>query len=684
MGEKVSKFTNLRLDYSSHELKTLVDQELDKLNDLYDQLEQIPLEESTFHKIVVPMSLSDARSQRIIKIATFLQNVSPSEEIRETSRELEKKISDFVSDSLMRSKLYRRLKYIDIYERDKLDELDTQLLDSIMSPFICQGIERSKKDRKHLANLNQRLSHLIIDFEKNLSEDQSYIILSTKDLIGCNDKFLQNTMIPNQPGYHRVEGDNVMPVLVNCEIEESRRLVSELEDSRCQENLKILEELHQVRTAIARANGYSYSSNYRLSGETIGTSRNVIRFIDRVIGYLNEHTKKYVEELKELKTEMSQEDKIEFHGHDYAYYHNKYLEKHYHVNHDLISEYFPADHVVTEMLKFYGELFHLKFTKSDQGSFSTWHPDVMYYQVTDLLSGKNIGGFYMDLYSRDSKFNHYAMWDLVVGYQEVDGTQVLPVAAMVGSFPSSDREEIPSLLQHSEVATLFHEFGHIIHGICGGYQNKYWELGGTNVERDYVEAPSQMKELWVWEPLVLQRISKHYQIGEILPDITIDNLIRSRYIGSACEWSQVAIMAKIDQLIHRKRKLNSEQMMNIVDTITEEVLDQKIGSSRRLASWGHIGSYGYDSLYYSYLWTMVIASDLYSKFKDNPINSDVGLEYRRKILEPGGTKSGWEMIKDFLGRRPSLEAFLNDYLGIDIDENNDDLSLRPKRKRRRT
>ena len=302
------------------------------------------------------------------------------------------------------------------------------------------------------------------------------------------------------------------------------------------------------------------------------------------------------------------------------------------------------------------------------------------------------------------------MWDLVNGYQDLNaegpalnptgvrasqselrssgnnsvvGTpsspavfQVLPVAGLVGNFPEPVGDK-PSLLDISEVETMFHEFGHVLHGICGGAENCYVALSGTNTETDFVEAPSQMKEQWVYEPKILKSISSHYKTGKCLPDDLIQSIVASRHIGVSYSWTRIAAMALVDWEIHRSpNEYDYQMMVKLMEQTMSHYTQHACPSGRSIASWGHIGSDNYSGRYYSYVLTMVLASDLYSRFEGNPINPKIGLEYRQKILSPGGTKPGAEMIRDFLGRDPTVHSFLKNFIGIETKTAHGDLSFK--------
>ncbi|NXC22547.1 THOP1 oligopeptidase, partial [Corythaeola cristata] len=322
---------------------------------------------------------------------------------------------------------------------------------------------------------------------------------------------------------------------------------------------------------------------------------------------------------------------------DMRYYMNQVEETKYSVDQNLLKEYFPMQVVTTGLLAIYQELLGLTFQLEEKAQ--VWHEDVQLYTVKDSSSGETIGKFYLDLYPREGKYGHAACFGLQPGCLLPDSSRQISVAAMVANF-TKPTPDAPSLLQHDEVETYFHEFGHVMHQLCS--QAEFAMFSGTHVERDFVEAPSQMLENWVWEKEPLLRMSRHYKTGSPIPDELLEKLIRSRQANTGGSL---------------RREVGA----------SEEGQGASEGSVLSPARAGPRRGVPH---YYGYLWSEVYSMDMFhTRFKQEGImNCKVGMDYRNCILHPGGSLDASDMLRKFLGREPKQDAFLASK-GLKVESN---------------
>ena len=342
---------------------------------------------------------------------------------------------------------------------------------------------------------------------------------------------------------------------------------------------------------------------------------------------------------------------------DWRYCHDQLLQTRYAVDDFEVAQYFPLDACLEGLFAVCQRLLGVRFEPRPDAP--VWHEDVQAFDVYEADGDEALARFYMDLFPRPNTFGHAAAFTLRGGRRLPDGSYQKPVSAIVANFtkPSGDT---PSLLRHSEVETLFHEFGHILHQTLT--RATYGRFSGTRTERDFVEAPSQMLEHWVWDREVLASFTRHHETGEPLPDSLLDSMLAAKNLSSGVMTLRQLYFAHLDQEYHAPGFAGDS-------TAATRELHEITGfpytpDTHFQSGWGHL--FGYDARYYGYLWSHVFGDDMFTRFEGaGLLNPDLGAEYRRTVLERGGSVDGDQLVRDFLGREPNSDAFLRG-LGLEV------------------
>jgi len=328
------------------------------------------------------------------------------------------------------------------------------------------------------------------------------------------------------------------------------------------------------------------------------------------------------------------------------------MRERYEVDQFAVAEYFPLDATLDGMFALYQRLVGVRFHEVAEPR--AWHPDVRLFNVADAERGEHLGAFYLDLHPRPDKYGHAAAFTLRPGRLGPDGAYETGVSAMVANF-TKPTPDSPSLLRHSEVNTLFHEFGHILHQVLT--RSPYARFAGTSVQRDFVEAPSQMLEHWAWDADVLAGFTRHVATGEPLPPDLLHRMIAAKNVASGLHYLRQLYFARLDLAYHGEgRRKDTDAIAEVFHAITGFPFTP---GTHFQAGFGHL--FGYDAGYYGYLWSQVYGDDMAARFAEDPAGDEaVGRHYRRTILETGGTVDGAALLQAFLGRAPSMDPFLRE------------------------
>ena len=424
-----------------------------------------------------------------------------------------------------------------------------------------------------------------------------------------------------------------------------------------------MKQLVKLRAELASLLGYKTFADYILEPRMAKNAATVAKFYNDLRPIVRKKAELDWAEFKKAKADETKNAKAEFYPWDYSYYKTLLQKKKYAVDGEKVAEYFPMERVVDGLFKTTQSLYDLTYkdVTADAKSlgFEIWHPDVKLFEVKDSASGDLIGHFFIDLYPRPGKYTHAACWGLFSRKEWMDGKVSTPVAALVCNFTKPTAEK-PSLLPHEEVETFFHEFGHVLHNLLTKANTN--RFAGAAVARDFVEAPSQMFENWVWNAEVLNTFAAHYKTGEKLPKKLLDGMIAARNLGSGIETEHQFYYGLVDQAYHTAPGGDIDPTKISQELFPKVELYKEVPGVYYQASFGHL--VGYEAAYYGYQWSLVYAQDMFQRFEElGLLNPKAGAYYREKILSRGGTMDEFAMLRDYLGREPKLDAFLR-HLGL--------------------
>jgi thimet oligopeptidase len=623
----------------------------------------IPAKQRTFANTLGALDDISVRLDNETSMTLFMQYVSTDAKEREASRAAEEAVVNWTIDLGKNEALYKAVKaYADT--KPKLTGEKARFLEHTMRDYRLSGMTLPKAQRDKLAALEKEMSKLGTDFDTAINEDQTKVALTEAELAGVPPQALSGKPKVGNVYLLGLDGPTYGAVMDYCTVAETRQKMQWLYRRRAGEkNVERLNNLLNLRWQAAQMLGYKNTVDMVLATRMAKNSDTVAKFYNDLRPIVRRKAEQDFAALTQAKRDDTSDANAKLNPWDFSYYRNRLLASKYAVDTQKVSEYFSMENVLKGLFDISQNLFgvQMKDVTKDAGKlgFKLWHPDVKLYEFYDKASGKLMGRLFTDLYPREYKYNHAACWGLRPRKVWADGTVQVPLAALVCNFPKPTADR-PALLKHDDVETFFHEFGHGLHQIFT--ETSMGRFSGTAVARDFVEAPSQMMENWVWDPGVLKTFAKHYQTGETIPDALVQSMQAARNVTSGLDTEGQFWLGLMDQKFHTAKngeidtiKANNE----IYDSVT--MWDPVPGTFSH-ASFGHLN--GYEGAYYGYMWSLVYAQDMFNRFEELGImNPEAGMYYRKKVLARGGSMDEMAMLRDYLGREPNMNSFLK-HLGL--------------------
>jgi len=662
-GACVSLLTALSMAFGQEVPQSIKDA-VKRADEAIAKIVSVPDDQRTYENTLGAYDDMTAHLERDTSMTIFMANVSTDPKVRNDARAAEEFVGNWSVELGIREDLYKAMKAF-AAKKPSLNAEQQRFLDFTLRDYRRQGMELSKEKRDRVAEIQKELNRLGIQFDQNIADDETALPFTVAELKGVPEDVVKGMKKAGKDTViATMDGPTFSAILDMAQSEETREKAWIAYKRRGGEkNNEVLKQLVKLRAELASLLGYKTFADYILEPRMAKNAATVAKFYNDLRPIVRKKAELDWAEFKKAKADETKNAKAEFYPWDYSYYKTLLQKKKYAVDGEKVAEYFPMERVVDGLFKTTQSLYDLTYkdVTADAKSlgFEIWHPDVKLFEVKDSASGDLIGHFFIDLYPRPGKYTHAACWGLFSRKEWMDGKVSTPVAALVCNFTKPTAEK-PSLLPHEEVETFFHEFGHVLHNLLTKANTN--RFAGAAVARDFVEAPSQMFENWVWNAEVLNTFAAHYKTGEKLPKKLLDGMIAARNLGSGIETEHQFYYGLVDQAYHTAPGGDIDPTKISQELFPKVELYKEVPGVYYQASFGHL--VGYEAAYYGYQWSLVYAQDMFQRFEElGLLNPKAGAYYREKILSRGGTMDEFAMLRDYLGREPKLDAFLR-HLGL--------------------
>lgn len=566
--------------------------------------------------------------------ASLLSQVHPEADVRELAENAEQDAHRFSTDLMLDRAVFDQLSSI---RTDPLDEGARRMLADALRSFRRSGVDRDEETRTRLRAINERETELGQAFSRGIRDGRRTTTVPAAALAGLPEDFVADHPADASGNVTlTTEYPDTVPFLTFAESAEARRAVqTSAHNVGWPGNDAVLVELLTLRDEHARLLGYASWPDYDTEVKMIGTGPAIGEFIDRIAADALSSGQRDLVILQERAREDDPEAVID--TSNSKYYAEVVRRERFDVDAQQVRAYFDFGKVRQGLLEVTGRLFGVEYTEVPDAP--VWHEEVTTYDVH--LDGAVIGRIRLDLHPREGKFNHAAQFDLVPGVQ---GRQ-LAEGVLVCNFPRG-------LMEHGDVVTLFHEFGHLLHHVLAG-RHEWVRFSGVATEWDFVEAPSQLLEEWAWDAGVLRSFATN-AAGESIPEELVAKMRAGVEFGKGYLERTQMFYAAVSYLLHLE--LPEDISARVAELQAKYSLVAPLPDTHFHASFGHLE--GYSSGYYTYAWSLVIAKDLFSAFDPGDLfAAEVAQRYRDKVLVPGGSRDAAVLVADFLGRPYSSEAF---------------------------
>lgn len=587
----------------------------------------------------------DFDSLWVDKLTVFeMSSFHPNENIRDVCNKCNTKLSEFAIEQSMRRDLFAKFKhyYYGQYQSEKktFSAERIRYIEKAMENYRMNGLELPYDKYEKVKELKKQISVLSISFSQNLNDYNKEYILTKDQLSGMTDSWLSSRKITDGLYKINLKYPDYSPIMDRCSNRDTRKTILEGFNQRCfEENKPIIECIFKLRNELAKEFGFELYSDYKLQNRMAKNTTNIIEFLTDLKTKIKPVLQSDYEKILKIASNDGINTFSDLRNYDMSYYSRLYTEKESCLDMEEIKQYFSLNQIIRGTFDIYETILGLKFVDmSSKYSDTFWHPDVKLYQAFNTADDSLQGEFYLDLHPRVGKYGHAAVFPIKRG-----NTKEHPICIMACNFPNNEN------LSFDDIVTFFHEFGHVMHSVTS--RPEISSMAGTSVARDAVECPSQMLEEWCYRPNSLKVLSPD------LPNDVINKLIKQKNMLQGYFNARQLCFCFIDMELHGK-SFNVSNPNQLFTSIYKEIMGLDMQESHGfLQTFGHL--MGYDAGYYGYLYSQSFAKCMFEeKFKDHELDPVVGMEYRNKIIAPGNTQDFMDLMIDFLGHPPTIDAFI--------------------------
>lgn len=639
------------------QIKKYCDYSIELLNRDLDKLIKIPAQERNFDNTVRAFDDATTRFGVISGAMQSLENVWPDENMINACHESAIKLKQFFVDAVRCNKKVADAINEYASKNEPLNSEQKYFLQELLKTFKREGLELPEDKLEKVKTLKKALAELSSTFALNINKDKSFVLVDQAGLEGLEPDFIAQLQ-KDESGKYKLTCDypTYFNVMEHCKSEDTRRELYRAYNNRAwPSNISCLHDIILKRDKLARKIGFQNYAALDIDSEMAQRPERAEGFLSTL---LEKSLTKAHREKDEFLKQVSDQINVDASGclnpWDMAYLKSCYKKKYFDIDERKIAEYFPVDHVLNAIFQIYQNFLGLRFDISTPSW--AWHDSVKLLKIYDAQTDVLRGYLFLDLYPRENKYTHACLNPIIPTTIDADGNIHPSVDLMIANFPKATADK-PALFKFRDVETFFHEFGHAMHSVLGATELP--GCAGTAVKTDFVEVPSQMFEEWMYEKDVLRLVSSHYKTGQPLPDDMIQKLVDLKKFDSGLFVSRQCWLSTISLEFFKDGK--EKDTDSIIKSLSQKMVNYLKFDDRThfQASFGHLTDYG--AKYYSYMWSKVYSLDLFYEIKRRGLmDPAVGRDFVNKVLAKGGSADPNQLLKDFLGREPNDQAFLQD------------------------